>query len=350
VRRRGALIMAVVAALSVSARLMVGAMPTAQHSAASTATTNLGGGQAGGTAPGASANPRNGKAPGTASGTPTAASATPTATPSTASASDAATSTPGPALSSGPPPTVSCVNNAGRDTTALLNAISRARVNAVITIGAGTCALDSNLPLHSPVTIDGAGAQRTFMVQHASTNIFQITSPYVTVENINLNTASGNPGVIPLGTQGSPAVLFSAQSHTSVLNVTAEAGDGFGMRISGPNPCSTYHTTGTVVSNLTISNAGNGGRAALDIDCTNGARLSNITIPTGNYIALFQDENVSLTNEHYTPFSTHCHEPWYVTGPAHNISITNVWGGGHGVIAAPTSNVTVSNQVFSPGC
>ncbi len=245
---------------------------------------------------------------------------------------------------------MSCVNNTGHDTAALLNAIAHAPANAVITIGAGTCALDANLPLRNPVTIDGAGAQRTFLVQHAVDNIFLVASPYVTVENVNLDTATANPGVFAQGTGGSPSVLYSAQSHTSVLNVIAETGNGFGMRITGPNPCSTYQTTGTVVSNLTISNRGNGGRAALDIDCTNGARLSNIIIPIGNYIALYQDENVSLTNEHYTPFSTPCHEPWYVTGPARNITITNVWGGGRGVIAAPTSNVVLSNQVLAPGC
>ena len=138
---------------------------------------------------------------------------------------------------------VSCTNSPSHDTAALLAAINRAPSGGTVHIAAGTCALTSNLPVHSSMTIDGAGRLATFLVQHARTNIFQITAPGVPVENVNLNTATYNRGS---GRPGSPepAVLFSAQSHTMIRDVSAEAGSGYGMRITGSSPCDGYHTTG----------------------------------------------------------------------------------------------------------
>ena len=273
-------------------------------------------------------------------------SATPTPTPSATP-----TATPSPTPSPSPPPTgsaVVCDNNALHDTAALSAAINAAPANGRVYVAAGTCALDAHLPIHRAVTVDGAGRAATFLVQHADANIFQITAPYVTIENLNLNTATYNPGLTSPTTR-KPGVLFSNASHTSVLNVTAASGDGFGLRITGPNPCDTYQTQGTVVSNLDITNTGTGGFAALDIDCTNGAVLSNITIH-GDYIALFQDENVRLTGEVYTPDAKTCQAPWYITGLAQNITITQVAGGGKGIIKAPISNIVVTAQATLSGC
>lgn len=249
------------------------------------------------------------------------------------------------------PATVTCVNVAAVDTSRLTNAIAAAPQGGLLTIGPGTCALNNNLPLHSPITIEGSGQQATFIVQHAAANVFQVNSPHVTVEDLSLDTATYNSGSYPQGTGGSPAVLWSAQSYTSVINVTAASGDGFGMRITGPNPCDTDQTVGTIVRNLTISNAGTGGRASLDIDCTNGAALSGITIPRGNYIALYQDENVSLEGVRYTPNSEPCQAPVYVTGKAVNILIAAIVGGGHVIQNyPPLINITVINDVVAAGC
>jgi|SRR5580704_3727335 hypothetical protein len=280
---------------------------------------------------------------GTPSGTPSP-TATPTATPTP-------TSTPTPTPTPSPTPvggSVVCNNDVSHDTAALTTAIGNAPANSTVAIAAGTCALNGRLPIHQAVTIDGAGANATFLVQHVNSNIFQITAPYVTVENVNLNTATYNAG-LSVPKDRKPAVLFSNASHTSVLNVTAESGDGFGLRITGPNPCDTYQTQGTVVTNLDITNTGTGGNAALDIDCTNGAVLTNITVH-GDYIALFQDENVSLNGEIYTADAKTCQAPWYITGMARNITINEVDGGGPGITKAPTVNIVVTDQGPIPGC
>jgi hypothetical protein len=245
-----------------------------------------------------------------------------------------------------------CANDTSKDTTTLQNAINNAGAGGTVTIAAGTCALTNRLTIWKAVTLNGAGATATNLIQHSAVNIVQINVPGVTVSNLLLDTATFNPGQ---GVQGhpKPAVLFSAQSNTTIRNVTALAGSGFGMRISGSSPCPNYSTHGTVVDHLTISNSGTGGFASLDIDCTNGATLSNITIH-GNYIALYQDTNVTLTNETYTPQAKPCQVPWYLTGPSSNITIDHVAGGGKGIqkgtAAGGNTNVVVTNQTQSPGC
>ncbi len=233
---------------------------------------------------------------------------------------------------------------------AAVNAAGR-RAGGVVMIPAGVCVLQGNIHLNTPngVTVEGGGATRTFLVQHAAQNIFQITSPGNTVEAMNLNTFSFNPGIIPIRKSPVPAVLFSNASDTTVADITAETGSGFGMRLTGPNPCDAFPITGSVVSNVVMVNRGIGGFAAVDIDCQNGARLSNITIH-GGILALFNDTNTVLSHETYFGVNR-CQPAWYVTGPASNILIENVvtyagagviHGSGHG----GATGITVTNQTF----
>lgn len=263
------------------------------------------------------------------------------------------TSHAGPGGPQAPPSTVSCSNDPARDTARLLAALASALPNGRITIAAGTCALTAKLAIREPLTISGAGPNATFLVQRtARTGIFLVNAQHVSVENLNLNTAAANP--TSYGSHGgtyAPGVLFSAQSYTSIVNVSAEVGDGFGMRLTGTNPCAAYPTTGTVISNVAVTNVGSGGRAAIDVDCTNGARISNITIH-GQYLALYQDENVSVSGEAYSPasFMGPCHAPWYVSGPAANISITGVSGGGRGISTGSVRNVVAADRLLTARC
>lgn len=238
---------------------------------------------------------------------------------------------------------VACTNNLSIDASALQNAVN---AGGIVTIGAGTCALNNHIAVSNSMIITGAGAGATFLVQHADINIFQINVPGVTVENMNLDTRTYNTR----SPSPQPAVLFSASSHTSVINVTAEAGSGFGMRISGPSPCTSFKTLGTVVQNLNMTSSGTGGFASLDIDCTNGAVLSNITIH-GNYIAIYQDENSSVTHETYWPAAKRCQFAVYLTAYSAKIAINSVTGGG-GVkqSGSPLTAISVTNVVKAPGC
>lgn len=250
-------------------------------------------------------------------------------------------------------------NGVSDDTAAIRATIQAAAASPgnEVTFPPGVCAIFANLPVGgtNAVSLSGAGAAVTFIVQHTpNTGIFGISAQHVTIENVNLNTANANPGPFPSGGSNfAPGVIYSAVSYTSIINVTAEVGDGFGMRVTGPNPCDTYQTTGTVVRNVTVTNMGSGGLAAIDIDCTNGAQISNITIH-GQYLALYQDENVSVSGETYRPqaFMGVCHQPWYITGPATRVSIANVLSyGGHGIVTPPASSISITGQtILGPGC
>lgn len=245
---------------------------------------------------------------------------------------------------------VSCTNAPTHDTAALLAAINGAASGGTVNIAAGTCALNANLPIRRAVSIDGAGPLATFLVQHARSNIFEITADGVTVENVNVNTATYNPGVPPIAKNPAPGTIFDTGNNQTLLNVSSEAGTGFGMRFTGPNPCDTYQRHGLSISNVSSTNTGVGGFTALDVDCHNGATLSNVTIH-GDYVAIYQDENVRLTNETYTPDAKTCQAPWYITGPAHNITIDHVQSsGGHGIIKGPTSKIVISREAAIRSC
>jgi hypothetical protein len=239
--------------------------------------------------------------------------------------------------------------------TATIQAAVNSCAGGMVDLAAGMYPLTDRVVIRSSEMITGAGPTLTFLVQHARKNIFQIEAAGVTVKSMNLNTATFNPGVPPIRKDPVPSVLFSAQSHTSIIDVTAEAGTGFGMRLTGPNPCDTFQTTGTIVSNVNVTNTGTGGFAALDVDCTNGATITNVVIH-GDYLALYQDENVVVNGLTVTPgpYEQQCGAPVYVTGPSNHIVLENVLSHGGGIITHGTKNgevttLTEVNDTLAPG-
>lgn len=236
-------------------------------------------------------------------------------------------------------------------TTPIETAIQACAGGGTVRLTAGIYAISGRLSIKAAETITGAGPTLTFIVQHGRQNIFQITSSWVTVENLNLNTATYNAGP-PLLKNPDPGVLNSNASHTSIINVAGEAGSGFGMRVTGSNPCANYPTMGTRVSNVNMTTTGKGGFAAVDVDCTNGAQLSNITIH-GGILALFKDENVTLNGESFNPGSqnTPCEPAVYITGPASNITVSDVISLGGGVeVKQPTNSIAIHAVTATTGC
>jgi hypothetical protein len=239
----------------------------------------------------------------------------------------------------------------GDSTNAIQAAIQACGGGGTVELAAGDYSVTAHFVINSPETITGAGPASTFIVQHARQNIFEITSPRVTIENLNLNTATYN-ATAPVLKNPDPGVLYSNASHTTITNVTGEAGSGFGMRIVGPNPCYQYPTVGTAITNVNMTTTGKGGFAAVDVDCTNGAQLSNITIH-GGILALYQDENVTLNNEQFTPGpdAMSCEPAAYVTGPATNITVSNVSSSAAGVVVKqPATGIATRNVTAGSGC
>lgn len=240
-------------------------------------------------------------------------------------------------------------------TAATIQADVKTCANGAITIPAGTFVLTNHVAVNQPVTITGAGSTLTHLIQSARVNIFQVTANGVTIENMDINTAKYNPGVPPILKNPVPGTVFSNGLNTHVINVSSEAGTGFGMRFTRGSPCDTFQDSGTVITNVTSTNTGTGGFTALDIDCTNGATLTNITIH-GDYIAFYQVENVSLIGEFARPniYNKPCTAPWYVSGPSNHVLLENVDGAGHGVSKAssrgPVTFLTIVANTVLAGC
>ena len=226
-----------------------------------------------------------------------------------------------------------------------------------VLLPAGTFALLSggNIAVTGPAgpLIKGAGPDATFLVQHGRKDIFDIRADGTTVEDVNLDTATYNPGVPPQAKNPVPLVLFANASHITVYNIKGEAGTGFGLRVIGPNPCQNYTRGFNTVANVDMTTTGKGGFAAVDIDCQHDTRVANITIH-GGILALFRDTRTTLDGEQYSPgpFAERCEAPWFITGPASDVTVTNVVSqGGRGIIHGTTSNITVTNQtVNTAGC
>ncbi len=222
-----------------------------------------------------------------------------------------------------------------------------------VTLPAGTCKLTAALSVNKPVTVNGAGQSATYLMQSTPmAGIFHIHAPHVTIQNLHLDTLTANPGAVNPRTQKyKPGFIYSDQSYTSVINVTGVAGSGFGLRIVGPNPCASDLTVGTYLKNVTASNTGTLGAATVDVDCTNGATLENLTVK-GWGTALYQDRNVSLVGDSYSIVPGvygSCEPAVFVTGPGTGISVQNVAGGGK-VRITHNAGVTVVNDNPSPGC
>jgi hypothetical protein len=251
-----------------------------------------------------------------------------TTTPPASTAGTSSTSSTSPS-GTRPSETITCVDNPATDTKALQAALlSAEHGDGTVNIAAGNCAVDTALNVTAPLTIEGAGPTATFLVQHAKKNLLLITGSGVTVENINLNNATYNT-TAPVHKHPDPLAMITNGDDETVRNVTAEAGSGFGMRFVGPNPCYTDLRHGDVISNVTVTDTAVGGFAAVDVDCQNGATLTNITIH-GGILALYMDQHVSLTGETFQPdqYAETCVPPWYVGGPSRNITISNVTSAG----------------------
>jgi hypothetical protein len=237
------------------------------------------------------------------------------------------------------------------DTTAALQ--TAVNEGGTVSIPAGRCLLTARIKVRKAVTIEGAGQQETFLIQHGRHNIFEITAAGVTVENLNLDTATYNTSTAPVLHQPDPGVLFSNVSDTHVINVTGETGSGYGMRFVGPSPCVSDVNGGQVISNVSMTTTGTGGFAAVDVSCQHQATLTNVTIH-GGILAFFHDQDITLNGEIFAggPRAIRCAHPWYITGPASNITIENVVSSsGHGVVKQPASGITVTNQtVTGSGC
>lgn len=228
-----------------------------------------------------------------------------------------------------------------------------------MTVGPGTCDLSGTVDVASPVTIDGAGSDETFLVQTVRMVMLRVTASHVTVENINLNSRTHNLTLPPMSSESNPDpnIMGMNGSDETLRNVTASGGNGFGIRFVAPMGavCRSRPTSGIVVENVNITTTGLGGYGALGLDCSNSATLTNITI-SGGILAFYLDANITLNGLHFTSvyeqsdgkYGIACQNAVEIT-TGNNLDIQNVNGG-------PVANrygataVSITNNQVRTGC
>lgn len=246
--------------------------------------------------------------------------------------------------------TVSCT---GDVTSALQAAVNS---GGVVTLTAGRCTVNQKIALNQAVTVVGAGQTATTLSQTATSgDIFDINVPHVTIEDMALDTSASTA-------QPPSPVLFSNQSYTTVLDVNATTAwvqsgactpgpcGGFGMRLTGPNPCDSYTVTGDVVADVNVTSYGAGGYSSIDVDCNVYASITGVTVHGGS-VTPYRDENLTLDGLTYWQgpgAGINCEPAWEATGAGattiKNVQTYNGWGK-----ALNGDVVTLTNETLGAG-
>lgn len=257
-----------------------------------------------------------------------------------------------PALHARAQTTISVTCQGVDDTSAVQSAVKTAGLSAgnTVSIGAGTCALFAHIPVNgvNPVTITGATESTTILVEHSRINIFQITTPGTTIENLTADTGTFNTTIPPVKGSPDPATLFSNASNTTVMNYTSISGTGFGFRLTGPSPCGSHQVTGDLAQNVNVTNQGVGGLSSIDLDCSQSVTLSNATVHGGS-VTPYDDAQSTIDGLTYfhSPSATNCQPAWMVTTGASHISHVLTYAGYGKELQGAV--VTVSNEALAPG-
>jgi hypothetical protein len=132
----------------------------------------------------------------------------------------------------------------------------------------------------------------------------------------------------------------------------------FGMRVVAVckhDNFSSHHRSDNTVRNITITGQGRAGNVDLDISCQQHDTISNIN-DTGNGVALYIDEGITLANLVFHPGpGLTAPQPYVVTAPTSDVSISNVMTYGNGGRLEPSphhysiSNLVITNEQMVGG-
>lgn len=208
-----------------------------------------------------------------------------------------------------------------------------------------------------PVTLVGDGAATTALVEHVPAQpLLHVDANGSTVEGLTLDARTYG---------GGPDVTVAANNTTvtqdDVLGAYFAGVIGGGRQYpwalfyAGPpgatqdNPA--YHYGNTVSNTSIVDGINNDG---FSFSYQSGGTISNIQ-HFGSRLALYVDQNVTVTNYSYTP-NPQClgaENGFWITAPSSNIVIDRFTTAGEGgVINGPTdrrmvSNVTINNETFT---
>ena len=249
------------------------------------------------------------------------------------------------------------------DTSAITQAIAQAQANGggtvyfppgVYLVGGGlTTAGTSSLVIagSTPITLAGAGMlQSTLVETDAAEDLLGLRVDGMVVEDLGFNTAE----------YGAGHCIGAIANNVTLERVDLVDGSRtFSVYFAGPSGASAsnlIYNTGNQVLDSMITDSVNDD--SLSFSYQQNGTIRNIT-HTGSRLALFRDQNVTVTDYQYTPGaqSPSVQNGFWITGPSSDITIRNfVSSGQGGIIGASgsstinSSNITIiGEQLLNPG-
>jgi hypothetical protein len=270
----------------------------------------------------------------------------------------------------------------GMDATAgfqrCINAAQAANAGATVVIPAGTYAFKTRVfgapaasiqvhQLGSPITISGAGAGETVLVQHVTAqDLMSVRTDGTVVEGITFDCQSFQGGsCFGVGTVANPNGPPLGGNYTTLQDCTALGSEGykaFTLYYAGPvgaSEDSLIYNVGNQVLNCTINDQISDDGFSFSFQ--QNALVENIT-HFGSRMAIFMCDDIQVKDYDYTmnPF---CNQPgspqgyvtngFWITPPSSEIQITNFTTSGEGgIISGPVQerqaeNITITNHQFT---
>ena len=208
-----------------------------------------------------------------------------------------------------------------------------------------------------PVTFEGAGENASVLVEHVGGQpLLGVEADGSTVEGLTLNARSyggGQDVTVQANNTTITQDRIIGAHKTGVIGAGAKAPLAlFFLGPAGASQGNPSYDTGNTVSDTSIEDGVNNDGFSFSFQ-QNGT-ISNVT-HYGSRLALFVDQNVTVTNYTYTP-NPEClnsTEGFYITGPSSEITINGFTTSGNGgTIDGPVdtnlvSNVTIENERFT---
>jgi hypothetical protein len=218
-----------------------------------------------------------------------------------------------------------------------------------------------------PITILGAGSDKTFLIQQVpGQTLISLHTDGTTIDGLTLDCQMYQGGsCLGVGSVGLDVNNNAVGGNNLTLqNCTALGSDGnksFTLYFAGPpgaSQATPYYQSGNTVNNCVVHDQIDDDGFSFSFQ-TNGT-ISNIT-HFGSRLALFESSNTTVTDYDYTPNPAcdqgnnqgYATNAFWITPPAANITITNFTTSGEGGIISGggqeriAQNITIVNEVFT---
>ncbi len=255
-----------------------------------------------------------------------------------------------------PAPVINVVQNGADptgqtdDTAVITQAIAQAQANGGGTVyfppgtylvGASATSGSSSFSISSgpPITLAGAGmTQSTLVETDSAEDLLDMHVDGMVVEDLGFNTALYGAG---------HCVGAIANNITLERVNLVDGSRAFSVYLAGPAGASAsnlIYNTGNQILDSTIIDSINDD--SLSFSYQQNGTIRNIT-HTGSRLALFMDQNVTVTDYRYAPGSQSAsvQNGFYITPPTSGVTIRNFVSSGQGGVIGPNSAGRISSNI-----